>query len=206
MSHVNNFFTVSDFATILNDFGRELIHVPFTKQISNYSGKETLVAGTPVVIEAYFMRSSQGWDYEKAGFLEKGDCILLSKYTDAVEKEDLVYADGINIEMSSIDGDATTISITTSSAHGLSVGDEIVIVGTTNYDGVYDVDTALTSVTLTIADTSHDKDEELIGQINKDYNKFRIKEFFNVASVFDNAGGATTFTYTACNCFIYDES
>lgn len=206
MSSINNFFTTTDFETILDDFGRQIVHIPITRSISNYSGRETLTEGTPVVIEAYFIRTEQAWDYEKAGLTEKGNAVLLAKHADAVEKDDLVLADGTNIEISSIDGDATTISITTASAHGLSVGDNILVLGTTNYNGKYVVATTPTGTTLTIADTSHDLAAETIGQINKEYTQFRIKQAFHVPGVFDNEGGATQFIYTACSLFLYDDA
>jgi len=204
MSSVNNFFTTSDFLTILDDFGRQIIHVPITRSISNLSGKETLTDGSPSIIEAYFIRTGKGFDYEKVGLMEKGDSIVLSKYADAVEKDDLIYADGINVEISNIDGGSASISVTTSSAHGLSVGDNFIVFGTTNYNGVYSVATKGTSV-LTITDTSHDLAAETVGQINKDYNKFRVSEALNVPGYFDNIGGATTFVYTACSLFLNDE-
>jgi len=201
---ITNFFTPEDFETILEDFGRLLIHVPVTNTISNVSGAEIVSEGTPAVIEAYFMRSSQAWDFEKAGFVEKGDCVCLSKYADTVEMDDFIYADGTNVTITAIDGDATTITVT-AVGHGQSVGGEIIIVGTTNYNGLYTVATVPDADTLTITDATHDLDAETDGQINKGFIKFKIKESFNVTGIFDNTGGDTSFVYTANNLFLYED-
>ena len=71
--------------------------------------------------------------------------------------------------ISSIDGNATTISITTSVNHGLYVGAPITIEGTTGYNGTYTVATAPTATTLTIADTSHDLGAETTGTTKLGY-------------------------------------
>ena len=67
--------------------------------------------------------------------------------------------------ITSIDGDATTISITTSSAHRLIAGNTVVITDTTSYNGSYTVATAPTTTTLTITDASHNLAAESSGKI-----------------------------------------
>ena len=52
--------------------------------------------------------------------------------------------------ISSIDGDTTTIVITTSSAHNLIIGDSITISGTTNYNGKFVINVVGSTTTLTI--------------------------------------------------------
>jgi len=202
---VTNVLTEADFNTILNDWGRQVALVPITRAISNISGQESLTAGTPVIIEAYFMRSSQTWDFQGDGFVEKGAAVCLAKDDDAVEKDDLIYADGTYVSITAIEGDATTITIT-AVAHGLSAGDEICILGTTNYQGVFTITSAPDVDTLTITDATHDLDAETSGQIMKGFIKFRIKENFRVPGIFDNTGGQTQFIYSANNCFIQDGS
>jgi len=87
--------TVSDFDRILNDYtGRQIIHTPIVKTTSNISGQETLTDGTAVTIKAHFMRTNQNWDFQKAGFLEKGNAVVLSKYADGVVKDDKITAEG----------------------------------------------------------------------------------------------------------------
>ena len=94
---VQNILSVADFNQILDNYaGRQVAHVVTTKTTSNISGQETLSGASPVTIKAYFMRTSQKWDYSKAGFLENGDAVLLSKFADGVVKDDIITVEGIN--------------------------------------------------------------------------------------------------------------
>ena len=91
-----NILSVKDFNNILEDYaGQRVQHVPVTKTLDNLSGQETLTEGTMVYIKAYFMRTSQNWDYAKAGFIERGDAVLLSKYDDSVGKDDLIILNDV---------------------------------------------------------------------------------------------------------------
>ena len=68
------------------------------------------------------------------------------------------------VNISAIDGDATTISVTTAAAHGLSVGDHVTIAGTVGYDGTgYVIATAVDTTHFTITDGDHDLDPEATG-------------------------------------------
>lgn len=204
---VTNFFTETDFQKlVLNDFGREIILVPVTQSISNFSGKETLTAGTASVIEAYFLRTNNEHDFQQSGLVEVGDAICVAKFASGVKKDDLIYADGTNVEISSIDGGTSSISVVTSTAHGLSASEEIMIVGTTNYDGDYTVNSVSGTTAFVITDASHDVATETSGQINKGFKKFRVKETINYPSVFDNTGGATRKIYSVSSCFLWDEN
>lgn len=60
----------------------------------------------------------------------------------------------------SIDGDAATITVQTTSAHGLVPNDPILISGTTNYDNIFTVNTVTSSTSFTIASTLHNFDAE----------------------------------------------
>lgn len=203
---VQRVINAEDFNFILdNYFGREITRVPVTQGTSNISGQETLTDGTPDEIKAYYLRRNQTWDYKKEGFLEQGDAVLLSKIDDAVKINHKIYADGTKLTISSIDGDATTITVDTSTDHGLSVGNKVIIQETTNYDGVYTVATITDSDTFTIEDTTHDLDAETSGYVIKDYLKFRVKEAFDVPGVFDSTGAGTTLIYTYSNLFIISE-
>ena len=195
----------TDFERILDDYaGREVIHMPVVRTLSNITGQETLGNGTPVLIKCYIMRTGQNWDYDKAGFIEAGDAVALTRYTDGVSADDQLYAYGVRLTISNIDGDATTITVDTSTAHGLSVGDEVVIQDTTNYDGLYTVGGITDTDTFTIADTSHDFAAETSGNATKGFQKFRVKQYFEVPGVFDSTGGDTEIAYIACNLFLVE--
>ena len=87
--------SVADFDSILDNYaGRQLTHTPVVRTISNITGQETLGDGTPKTLKAYFMRTSQKWDFEKMGFLEKGDAVALTKYADGVVKNDKITVEG----------------------------------------------------------------------------------------------------------------
>ena len=197
--------TVENFDSLLDtSAGRQITHVPTVQTTSNISGQETLTRGAGVSIKAYFMRTSQNWDFQKAGFFQKGDAVAVCKIADGVKAEDLLYTDGLSFTITAIDGTATTITVDTSAVHGLSAGDEVIIKNTTNYDGVYTVATITDTDTFTIADTSHDVAAETSGNIVRNFEKFRIKQAFDVPGVFDSTGIGTTMVYTSCNLFLYE--
>lgn len=92
---VQNVLTVNDFDAMLDNYaGRQVSHAVVTRAISNMTGQETMSYGDARTLKAYFVRTSQAWDYEKAGFLEKGHAIMLSKYADGVVKNDKITVDG----------------------------------------------------------------------------------------------------------------
>ena len=92
---VQNVLSTSDFNRILDDYaGVQVSHTPVTKTTSNVSGQEALADGTPANIKCYFMRTGQNWDFEKAGFFEKGDAVMLAKVSDAVAKNDKITFKG----------------------------------------------------------------------------------------------------------------
>jgi len=201
-----NLLTANDFNRILSDyFGRAVFHVSVTKTISNITGQETLTTNTPAEITAYFMRMNQRWNFDKTGNIEGGDAALLAKYTDLVASDSLIYTDGTNLTISGIDGNATTITVNTSGAHGLAAGDGVLIYGTSNYDGVYTVGNITDSDTFTIADTTHNLAAETTGQAVRDYDKFRVKEIIQVPGVFDTTK-SPTYVYSYCNLFVADDS
>ena len=92
---VQRYLSVTDFDNILNNYsGRQIMHIPVTRTTSNISGEEILSDGNLVLIKAHFIRTMQNWDFEKAGFFEKGDAVMLAKEADAVKKDHKVIADG----------------------------------------------------------------------------------------------------------------
>ena len=92
---VQNVLTVTDFDNMLDNYaGRQITHTPIVKTTSNISGQETLTDGTSVTIKAYFMRTNQLWDFEKMGFLEKGNAVMLAKYASSVVKNSKITVDG----------------------------------------------------------------------------------------------------------------
>jgi hypothetical protein len=74
-----------------------------------------------------------------------------------------ITASTVNISL--IDGDATTITVDTAAAHNLLAGDTVTIAGTTNYNGTYTVATKVDADTFTIADTSHNFASQAAGTI-----------------------------------------
>lgn len=68
------------------------------------------------------------------------------------------------VNISAIDGDATTITITTSSAHGLSANNFLTIAGTTNYNGVFPAKTA-SGTSITISSIAHNEASEATGTV-----------------------------------------
>lgn len=94
MNMISNVLTTGDFDKILDDYsGRQVTHTPVVQTVSNISGQETLTDGTTKTIKVHFLRTAQSWDFEKAGFLEKGDAVMLSKHADGVKKDDKITAD-----------------------------------------------------------------------------------------------------------------
>ncbi len=67
------------------------------------------------------------------------------------------------VVIASIDGNATTISVTTATAHGLLAGQHVTIAGTVGYNGVYTIATAADTTHFTITDAGHDLDAEATG-------------------------------------------
>ena len=92
---VQNLLTVADFDAILDDyFGQQISHTPVTRSTSNISGKETLSDGSASNIKAYFVRVGQNYDFVKAGFVERGDAVMLAKVADSVSKDDKITYQG----------------------------------------------------------------------------------------------------------------
>jgi len=92
---VQKAFTVKDFDFILDNYaGRQLTHTPYTKTTSNYTGEETLTAGTAVSIKCYVMKTGQRFDFKQYGFLEKGDMVGLFKIADSVTLNSLITVNG----------------------------------------------------------------------------------------------------------------
>lgn len=100
---VQKVLSVADFDSILdNYFGRQISHTPIVKTRSNVTGQETLTEGTTVNIKAHFSRTGQNWNFNKAGFFEKGDAVALCKYADSVSKDDIITVEGIKYRVKEI--------------------------------------------------------------------------------------------------------
>jgi len=92
---VQRVLSVADFDWILDNYaGRQLTHTPVTKTLSNYTGEETLVNGTPVSIKCYVMKTGQNWNIKDMGFLEKGDMVGLFKVADVVTLNSIITVNG----------------------------------------------------------------------------------------------------------------
>jgi len=92
---INELFPAASWQIVLDDWGRHVSHIPATQSLSNITGQESIAEGSPVTIQAYFVRTTQLWNFEKAGFIEKGDAIMLAKYADSVKTADRISADGV---------------------------------------------------------------------------------------------------------------
>jgi len=201
----NPAFTAVDFLNVLNEFGRQIGHSSITKTLSNLTNKETLTEATPTAITAYFVRTSQSWDYDKAGLFEKGQAIMLAKYEDGVAKDDIIYADGTNKVIFSIEGTATTITIFCT-GHGVTAGDTVLILDTTNYDGSYTVASVTNANTFVITDNAHNYSAEAGAHLMVNYTKFRIKETWPVVGTFAPNDAGTDYVYTVNSLFIENGS
>ena len=198
---LTEFFLEEEFDAIMDDLGNAFLLEPTVKTLDNISGQETLTTGTLRVITGnYFFKQNQKWTYDESGQVETGDAAVLIKFKEGVKKDDIVVSYGSSLDLTAIDGDATTISITTTSAHNLSVGDKIAIFNTTNYNGRFTVATVPTSTTLTISDTAHDLAAEAVGEVAKNLERFRIRDILHVPGGF-NETQIGAFTYDYCNLF-----
>jgi len=184
--------------------GRYVVHVPKTRTIDNITGEETLSANesSASVILAVFLRLEKKWMFEKAGLIEGGDAYLISRPVAGVAKDDFIYANGTDLTITSIDGDATTITISTSENHGLSVGDKVFVGGTTNYDALYTVASTPTATQFTITDASHDLAAETSGIVTKGFDSFIIK---NHIERYGKFGSAPEKVYDYSNLFLHGD-
>jgi len=90
----NALISVADFNAILDQFaGRQVAHYAVTLTTSNISGHETATYAASATLKAYFMKYKNPWDFQKAGFIEKGDAVMLAKAADGVKKDDRVVVD-----------------------------------------------------------------------------------------------------------------
>ena len=198
---LTEFFVERDYDVMMEDLGNAFLLEPTVKTLDNLSGQETLTAGTLRVITGnYFFRTNQKWTYDESAQIEGGDAAVLIKIKEAAKKDDIVISYATNVVLTAIDGDATTISVTTTSAHNLSVGDKIAIFNTTNYNGRFTIATVPTSTTFTIADTAHDFAAETVGQVASVLERFRIREILHVPGQFNETENPV-FTYDYCNLF-----
>jgi len=69
------------------------------------------------------------------------------------------------VAISAIDGDATTISVTTAAAHGLAAAEHVTIAGTVGYNGLYTIATAVDTTHFTITDAGHNLAAEATGTV-----------------------------------------
>ena len=74
--------------------GRIVQHIPVTKLTSNLNGEETLSDGTSEYIKVHFVKTKNSYDFDKAGFIEKGDAVMLSDIDDDVNKDDKIIVNG----------------------------------------------------------------------------------------------------------------
>lgn len=184
--------------------GRYVVHVPKTRTIDNITGEESLSAdeSSASVILAVFLRLEKKWMFDKVGLIEGGDAYLVSRPSAGVVKDDFIYANGTDLAITNIDGNATTITVDTSTNHGLSVADKVFVGGTTNYDGLYTVASTPSATQFTISDVSHDLAAETVGIVTKGFDSFIIK---NHIERYGKFGGAPEKTYDYSNLFLHGD-
>jgi hypothetical protein len=85
---------------------------------------------------------------------------------------------GSGLTISSIDGNTTTITVDTSTNHGLKVGDIVVITGTTNYNGTFAVATITDANTFTITSPDHNFASEATGTATPGYSNTGLQQEF----------------------------
>jgi hypothetical protein len=84
---------VATFTNAIDDHGRTCNLYTATEVFDNYSGDETLTYpadAQSVAITAFVNRYSQKFIYDKCGFAEKGDSIILVKSDQTIKKNDIV--------------------------------------------------------------------------------------------------------------------
>jgi len=146
---------------------------------SNYNGTYT-VAGITNSTTFTISSASHNFDAETS----VGKVAVISSTTTSI---------------SSIDGDTTTITVDTSTAHNLTQGDLVSIVGTTNYNGNFVVATVTDSDTFTIASESHDFNAETsvgtvslrLGALDGAFQEPDIAGGFLYTKVIDSDGDVT---------------
>lgn len=88
--------TATDFENLLDGYaGIQATYTPVTKTVSNTYGEETLTDGTTSNIKVHFVRINEDHDFEKYGLKEKGDAIMLAKYSDSVNDNDKVTINSV---------------------------------------------------------------------------------------------------------------
>ncbi len=203
-----NFFPTLELQNILLEFGQGVIYNRIVKTISNVDGEETLTSasGFPTILEnIYVFRTSERFTFDVTGNIEGGDAQFIALLTTDLKRDDTLGFQGENFTITSIDGDATTIAVSTSTDHGLAVGDQVSTFNTTNYNGVFVVATVPSSTSFTIADTAHDFAAETSGQTVARWINFRIRDIFKIPGIFFEKEN-TTFTYHYGNLFVTEQT
>ena len=76
--------------------GATATYTPVTQTTTGDYGDEVLTDGTPVTITAWITKKSKEWLHKLPGEFEKCDMIMLTKYDQAMNKDDkITYNDGL---------------------------------------------------------------------------------------------------------------
>jgi len=79
----------------LNNYGVSVTYTPVTKVVAGDYGDEAFTDGTTVSITVYITRQNKEWLNKLPGEFEKSDLIMLTKYDQAISKDDkIAYNDG----------------------------------------------------------------------------------------------------------------
>ena len=86
-------FANKTYEIMIDNFAKVIIRTPITKTISNISGDEELINGTPVNISGAFFRKDDSWSQGKEGLFQGADAILLVKKEVIISKDDKISFD-----------------------------------------------------------------------------------------------------------------
>jgi hypothetical protein len=81
--------------SILERLDRTVSRTPVTKTEDNITGSETLTNGSAANIQAVFIRTGQGFDYNKAGLEEGGDAYAMVKDDVTLNKDDTLTVNSL---------------------------------------------------------------------------------------------------------------
>lgn len=80
----------------ITKYGASVTYTPVTQTTTGDYGDEVLTDGTPVTITAWITKKSKEWLHKLPGEFEKCDMIMLTKYDQAMNKDDkITYNDGL---------------------------------------------------------------------------------------------------------------
>lgn len=141
-----------------------------------------------------------------------GDVGKLIRFEDGTERKITAFTDAANVTVATTGAvplapaataitvatsDATTLTLT-AAAHGLAIGDRVVVAGMTpaGYNGTWTVDTVPTADTLTITSAVNPGPGTVFGTVTKAYLPIKIYRVNQTGLITETDRSATTATFT----------